>query len=530
MENRETRALFTRGSPNEDEVGIRVLLAASEVVGFAKTGGLADVAGSLPPALARRGLECAVILPLYHCARHAQTVPERTEHVFSVPIRNRMVAGRLWHSRLPGSDVPVYLVEQDEYFDRDEPHSGRGLYQFTQPGGGKRDYSDNCERFVFFCRAVLEALRLLNFWPDVLHANDWQTGLIPVYLRELYCHTGPDKLRSRYEHVATLFTVHNLAYQGVFWHLDMPLTGLDWRLFNPHQLEYYGQLSLLKAGIVFADRINTVSPTYAREIQTIYYGCGLQGVLAERRDRLSGIVNGVDYRVWNPATDPHLPAHYDAEHLLPGKARCKADLQQREKLAVEPDTPLLGVVARMVEQKGVDLILKAAPALLDQGIQLILLGEGDPDYHRQLTAVRDRYPGRMSLTIGFHEGLAHRIEAGADLYLMPSLYEPSGLNQLYSMRYGTPPVVRATGGLADTVVDTNDASLADGTATGFRFTPYTPDALRDTVQRALALYRHRPEQWRQVIATGMRQDWSWDRSAGEYVRLYERIIKERSEE
>jgi starch synthase len=529
MDNRETRPLVTRRRQNGDEVGIRILLAASEVVGFAKTGGLADVAGSLPPALARRGLECAVILPLYHCARRVQPPPERTGHVFAVPMRDRMVAGRLWRSCLPGSDVPVYLVEQDEYFDRDEPLSGRGLYQFTPSGGGKRDYNDNCERFIFFCRAVLEALPLLDFWPDVLHANDWQTGLVPVYLRELYRNIGPDKLRSRYERVSTLFTIHNLAYQGLFWHLDMALTGLDWRLFNPRQLEYYGKLSLLKAGIVFADRINTVSPTYAREIQTIYYGCGLQGVLAERRERLSGIVNGVDYRVWDPATDPHLPAHYDADNLLPGKARCKTDLQQREGLAVEPDTPLLGMVARMVEQKGVDLIVKAAPALLEEGVQLILLGEGDPDYHRQLAVVRDRYPGRMSLTIGFHEGLAHRIEAGADLFLMPSLYEPSGLNQLYSMRYGTPPVVRSTGGLADTVVDTSDATLVDGTATGFRFTPYTPDALRDTVRRALTLHRHRPEQWRQLIAAGMRQDWSWDRSAGEYVRLYERIAEERGQ-
>jgi starch synthase len=503
------------------------LLAASEVVGFAKTGGLADVAGALPPALARRGLECAVILPLYRGARTAEPAPEPTDHTFRVPIHGRGVAGRLWRSRLPGSDVPVWLVEQDDYFNRDDPQLGRGLYQFAQPGGGKRDYGDNCERFVFFCRAVLEAIRLLDFWPHVLHANDWQTGLLPVYLREIYRRTGDDKLRAAYERIGTLFTIHNIAYQGVFWHLDMPLTGLDWRLFNHRQLEYHGKLSLLKAGIVFADLLNTVSPTYAREIQTIYYGCGLQGVLTERRDRLFGIVNGVDYRVWDPATDPHLPAHYDAESLLPGKAQCKADLQQRQGLAVEPDAALLGVVARLVEQKGVDLIVKAAPALLAQGAQLVVLGEGDPAYHRMLEDLRNRYPGRCSPTIGFDEGLAHRIEAGADLFLMPSLYEPSGLNQLYSMRYGTPPVVRATGGLADTVVDSNADTLAAGTATGFCFTPYTPDALRDAVGRALALYRDRPEQWRQVIATAMRQDWSWDRSAAEYARLYEKIAEEK---
>jgi starch synthase len=502
------------------------LLAASEVVGFAKTGGLADVAGALPPALARRGLDCAVILPLYHAAQAAHPPPEPTKHIFQVPIRGRSVSGRLWRSHLPGSDVPVWLVEQNDYFDRDDPNFGRGLYQFTQ-ADGKRDYADNCERFVFFCRAVLEAIRLLDFQPDVLHANDWQTGLIPVYLREMYCRTNDDKLRALYERIGTLFTIHNIAYQGVFWHLDMPLIGLDWRLFNHRQLEYYGKLSLLKAGIVFADLLNTVSPTYAREIQTIYFGCGLQGVLAERRDRLFGIGNGVDYRVWNPATDPYLPAHYDADALMPGKARCKAELQQQQGLAVEVETPLLGVVARLVEQKGVDLLVQAAPALLDRGAQLIVLGEGNPAYHRMLEELRNRYPGRVSLTFGFNEGLAHRIEAGSDLFLMPSLYEPSGLNQLYSMRYGTLPVVRATGGLADTVVDANAQTLAAGTATGFCFKGYSAAELCDTVLRALALYRDQPEQWQQAIATAMRQDWSWDRSAGEYERLYERIASER---
>jgi starch synthase len=307
----------------------------------------------------------------------------------------------------------------------------------------------------------------------------------------------------------------------------MALTGLDGRLFNPHQLEYHGKLSLLKAGIVFADFVSTVSPTYAREIQTIYYGCGMQGLLNARRERLVGIVNGVDYRIWNPATDPHLPAHYDVDQLLPGKALCKADLQEREGLALGADAPLLGMVARLVDQKGLDLIVNSAPALFAQGAQLIVLGEGDLSYQRLLEDLRTRYPARMSLTVGFHEGLAHRIVAGADLFLMPSLYEPSGLTQLYSMRYGTPPVVRATGGLVDTVVDTNESTLAGGTATGFCFTAYTPDALQQTVQRALRLARERSEQWRRLIATAMRQDWSWDRSAREYVRVYERIAGEK---
>jgi starch synthase len=494
------------------------LLAASEVVGFAKTGGLADVAGALPAALARRGHDCAIILPLYQCVRHGKAPLERTKHAFSAPIGGRGVDGRLWRSTLPGSDVPVFLIEQDGYFDRDDAQAGRGLYQFTQADGRRYDYADNCERFVFFCRAILESLRLLDFWPDVLHVNDWQTGLAPVYLREVY-----RQRRDRYGKIGTLLTIHNIAYQGLFWHWDMPLTGLDWRLFNDRQLEFHGHLCFLKAGIVFADLLNTVSPTYAREIQTPYYGCGLQGVLSERRKQLFGINNGVDYSAWDPQHDPHLPAHYGPDTLIPGKPQCKADLQQRQGLAVEPDAPLMGVVARLVEQKGIDLIIRAAPGLLSAGAQLIVLGDGDPSYQRQLEDLRRRFPGRVALSFGFNEALAHQIEAGADLFLMPSLYEPAGLNQLYSIKYGTPPVVRATGGLADTVVDTTPATLADGTATGFSFLAYTPDALEQAVQRALDLYRRRPDDWRKVVQTGMRQDWSWDRSALEYEKLYERI-------
>ena len=507
---------MTRAEP------IRVLLAASEVVGFAKTGGLADVAGALPPALARAGCQCVVILPLYRGARTGKVPVEPTDHVFRVPVAGRTVPGRLWRSKLPGSDVPVYLVENADYFDRDDPRAGRGLYQFKE-AGELHDYPDNFARYAFFCRAVLEAVRLLDFWPHVLHLNDWQTGLAAVYLREAYRHytvAGSD----RYERVKTLFTIHNMAYQGVFWHWDMVTAGLDWRLFNPRQLEFHGHLNCLKAGVVFADLINTVSPTYAREILTPYFGCGLQGVLSERRDRLSGIVNGCDYTVWDPSRDPHLPGHYDADHLAPGKPACKEALQRRLGLAVEPGAPLLGVVARLVEQKGIELILKAAPDLLRQGAQLAVLGQGDPAYHAQLQDLAKRFPERVGLLTGFDEALAHQIEAGADLFLMPSFYEPSGLNQLYSMHYGTPPVVRATGGLADTVVDATPQALAAGTATGFVFVPYQADALLDAVRRGVNLYREQSDAWRGLVRAGMRADWSWDRSAAEYVRLYERLV------
>jgi starch synthase len=504
----------------------QVLLATPEVLGFAKTGGLADVAASLPRALARRGHRCTVLLPLYHCARTGPIPVEPTELRFSVPVGKRSVPGRLWRSALPGSSVPVYLVEQSGYFERDDPATGSSLYQFHLPDGRRRDYPDNCERFVFFARAVLEAVRLLDFWPDVLHVNDWQTGLVPVYLREVHGRHPDPGLRDRYRRVRTLLTIHNLAYQGLFWHWDLPLTGLDWRLFNYRQLEFHGHLNFLKAGIVFADRLNTVSPTYAREIQTPYYGCGLQGVLAERRALLSGIVNGIDVETWDSRTDPHLPVRYGLATVRRGKALCKAGLQRAFGLAAEPAAPLAAMVARLVEQKGVDLVAAAGDRLLGQGIQLVMLGEGDPTYRDLLRGLARKHPGRMALRVGYDEGLAHRIEAGADLFLMPSLYEPSGLSQLYSMRYGTVPVVRATGGLADTVVDGTPPALAEDRATGFCFAAPTPDALLAAVARALALYRDEPEKWLQVVRCGMRQDWSWDRSAAEYERLYDLLCKQ----
>jgi len=505
-----------------------IVHAASEVVGFAKTGGLADVAGSLPRALARRGHSCAVILPLYRGARTGKIPVEPTPHLLTIPVGPRTISGRIWRSRLPDSDVPVFLIEQAEYFERDDPASGRGLYQFTLPNGSKADYPDNLQRFVFFDRAVLEALRLLDLWPDVLHNHDWQAGLVPVYLREVYCHHPDLALRAQYQKISTVFTIHNIAYQGLFRAADLPVTGLDWRLFNYLQLEFYGQVNFLKAGIVFSDRVTTVSARYAEEIQTPYYAYGLQGVLGERRQRLSGIVNGVDYEVWDPATDPHLPANYTVETVAEGKPRCKAALQRRYGLPEEPDAPLLAMVARLVEQKGLDLLAKSGEAILTlpgtPPVQLIVLGEGDPVYHRMLQDLQQRFPDRVGLTLAFDEPLAHQIEAGADIFLMPSMFEPSGLNQLYSLKYGTVPVVRACGGLADTIVDTTLHTQTEGTANGFTFVPFAASVFLWAVQRAVETYRHHPQQWRQIQRTGMRQDWSWNRSAAEYEKLYGQVV------
>ena len=471
---------------------IRVLLAASEVVGFAKTGGLADVAGSLPPALARRGCDAAVILPLYRAARTGRLPVEPTDHFFRVPVAGRTVEGRLWRSALPDAGVPVYLVENAEYFDRDDPALGRGLYQFKAAGGGLSDYPDNCERFVFFCRAVLEAVRLLDFWPDVLHLNDWQTGLVPVFLREFYRHytvSGCGTLRAHAD--AVHHPQHGLSGRVLaLGHEDWPAwTG---GCSTPDQLEFHGHLNCLKAGLVFADLINTVSPTYAREIQTPYFGCGLQGVLSERRDRLFGIVNGCDYRVWDPTNDPHLAGRYDADRLAPGKPACKAASAAPAGPGRGAGRPAAGRggAAGGAEGRRADRAGGAGPA--PPGAQLAVLGQGDPVYHKQLKDLQKSFPGRVGLCIGFDEPLAHQIEAGADLFLMPSFYEPSGLNQLYSMHYGTPPVVRATGGLADTVVDATPETLAAGKATGFVFVPYSADALlrrraprREPVPRAV---------------------------------------------
>jgi starch synthase len=501
-------------------------MAASEVVGFAKTGGLADVVGTLPLALAHRGHQCAVVLPLYSCIRHGKNPLEPTEHTFAIPIGERTVPGRLWTSRLPDSDVPVYLVEQADFFERDDALTGAGLYQYSEWHGGKRDYEDNAARFIFLSRAILEVVRLAGFHANILHLNDWQTGLAAPYLTELYRPLPQLKLAAVYQRMRTLFTIHNLAYKGEFWKWDMRLTGLDWRLFTSDQLEFYGNLSFLKAGLVFSDYLSTVSPTYAREIQTPYYGHGLQGVLSARKDRLRGIVNGVDYGVWDPATDRHLAATYTPDNPLPGKAACKSALQKRLGLPVEPRTPLLGVVARLAEQKGIDLLADALPGFLaEQPAQVAILGDGEPHYRGRLESLKARHPGRVSLTVRFDEGLAHQIEAGSDLFLMPSLYEPSGLNQLYSLKYGTPPLVRATGGLADTVTDTNPATLAAGTATGFSFAAYSAEAFLETLRRACHVYHTRPADWLRVMQTGMRQDWSWDRSAAEYERLYRTMLE-----
>ncbi|HEY2759297.1 MAG TPA: glycogen synthase GlgA [Pirellulales bacterium] len=492
---------------------MNILLATSEAVPFAKTGGLADVCGALPRELRRLGHEVSLVMPAYRSIREAGIKIDPTGLTLEIPINRKMVSGRLLEGRLPSSDVPVYFVDQPDYYDRTD------LYQAS----GK-DYPDNCERFVFFSRAVLEVARLLELKLDILHCNDWQTGLVPAYHKIEY------RAVPQLERAASVVTVHNLSYQGVFWHWDMLLTGLDWRYFNWHQMEFFGQLNLLKTGLVFADAITTVSPRYAEEIQSAPLGCGLEGVLQQRRTVLSGIINGVDYSQWNPETDPHLPEHYSAATAKTGKAKCRAALQQEFHLPRdntsndERAAPVVAFVGRLAEQKGIDLIVPLiAEWVQSTGMQWVILGRGDPKYQEQLQTLAERHPQKVAVKFEFSERLAHLIEAGADMLLMPSRFEPCGLSQLYSLKYGTVPIVRATGGLADTVINTSDETLAAGTATGFSFHDYSAFALSETLRRATGLFA-KPDVWAKIVAAGMNQDWSWGRSARDYVSLYERTL------
>lgn len=472
---------------------MRVLFCSSEIAPLAKTGGLADVAGALPKALARRGVEVRLAMPAYRGVRLPEAHPAGR---VSVSLGGERVEGTIVEGRMPDSGLPVWLVEQPGFFDR------AGLY-----GEGGADYPDNLARFTFFCRAVQQWVDRGGWVPEVVHCNDWQTALLPVLLKT----EGPGG-------VATVLTIHNLAYQGVFPADQFRLTGLPASVFTIRGLEFWGKVNLLKGGLYAADILSTVSETYAREIQSDEYGMGLQGLLRVRSADLFGILNGVDYSQWDPAVDAYLPARYSADDLS-GKARCKAALQAELGLPGRADTPLLGTVARLVPQKGFDLVTEALEGIVDAGAQLVVLGTGEQAFEAAFRAAAERWPSQVRAVIGFDEALAHRIEGGADIFLMPSRFEPSGLNQLYSLRYGTVPVVRKTGGLADSIVDVTAETLQQGTANGFVFEAYTAQALLATVQRAIAAYRD-PPLWRRIQQIGMRADFSWDRAAERYRALY----------
>ncbi len=470
---------------------IKVLMVASEAAPFAKTGGLADVVGALPAALRDAGCEVAVLMPRYR--------------------RIELSAGRRVYDSLPvwlGSHVydtsvyqadagtTFYFLEAPALFDRDQ------LY-----GDSSGDYPDNAVRFAVLSRAALAVARRI-FRPDILHCHDWQTALAPVYLRTLF------QYDPTFIGMKTVLTIHNLGYQGLFPPNVLPQIGLDRGLFTVDALEFYGKVNFLKGGLLFSDALTTVSCGYAAEIQTDEYGFGLDGVLRARATGLHGILNGVDYSNWNPATDPHLTAHYSVEDLS-GKHECKRELVREFGLPeTAMDRPLLGVVSRLAAQKGTDLLLEVAPQLAAHDLYLVVLGAGDAVYEAGLRAVAAAHPRHVGLEIGYDEALAHKIEAGADILLMPSRYEPSGLNQMYSLRYGTVPVVRATGGLDDTIDE----------GTGFKFREYSAPALLAAIREASAAFEDRPG-WEALMRRGMQKDFSWRVSAAEYAALYRKLLE-----
>jgi len=478
---------------------LKILFAASEALPLVKTGGLADVAGSLPEALVGRGLDVRVALPAY------QGIKERFTHIkpigtLQIPRLSEPV--RLLLGHMDNGQPPYVLIDTPSLFDREG-----GPYV----NGAGEDHPDNAERFAAFAR-VVTALALGHTgdgWrPDLVHANDWQTGLIPALLRR------------EYRRPATVFTIHNLAYQGVFDHGTFARLDLPGDLWSIGGLEFHGNMSFIKGGIAYADAVTTVSPTYAKQICTPALGYGLEGLLAYREERLFGVLNGIDSTLWDPASDPHIPHHYDATRLEQ-KAGNKRALQEAFGLPVRDDVLLFGHIGRLVEQKGVDLIIELLPWMLaEQDLQLVVLGSGHPALQDALRAAADNYPDRLGIFIGYDEGLSHLVEAGADCFLMPSRFEPCGLNQMYSQRYGTVPIVHRTGGLADTVTDASGDNLLDGSATGFVFDHPDAVGLRWAVQRAVD-FRARPRVWWEKLQkAGMERDFSWTESARRYLDIY----------
>ena len=487
---------------------MQILFATSEVAPFSKTGGLADVVGSLPPYLEAHGCKTCVMMPFYRQVARGGFKIKPVGQKVSVAVRDGTVDGEILEGRI-NSSVPIYFIRQDAYYDRD------GLY-----GTPQGDYPDNCERFVFFARAALQAVKNMGLKPDLVHCHDWQSALVPIYLKTT--HRDDPELSG----AATLLTIHNLAYQGVFWHLDMPLIGLEWSYFDPEYLEFYDKVNILKGGIIFSTLLNTVSRKYAQEIQTEEYGCGLEGVLAKRKKDLYGVLNGVDYSVWDPETDKLIPARYSHKDLS-GKRKCKAALQKMCGLPLR-SSPLIGCISRLADQKGFDLIAKAMDDIMALDLQMVILGTGEQRYHDLLKKIGGEYPRKISVNIRFDNKMAHMIEAGADMFLMPSRYEPCGLNQLYSLKYGTVPIVRSTGGLADTITNCTPSTLKTGKANGFAFREYNAARFLAAVRKAVRMYSD-GRAWKRLMLNGMKQDWSWSRSAGEYIKLYAKAIRRHRE-
>lgn len=489
---------------------LKVLLSTSEAVPFAKTGGLADVSGILPKFLKKLGVDVRVVMPRYYQIDKEKFDLKPVGGPLGVPMG---IIGEQWcgvlEGRLPGSDVPVYFIDHELYYGRPS------LYN-DESGQG---FLDNDNRFVLLSRASLQLCKMLNWAPDVIHANDWQTAAIPLFLNALY------KNDALLWNTASVLTVHNMQYQGVFYEGLMDVLGVGWEHFHFKNLEWLDQVNLLKGGINHAQQVNTVSHGYAKEMQTEEYGWGLEDTVQEKSWALRGILNGMDYDEWNPAKDKLIPATYDwgkPTGKMKGKALCKAKIQERFGLPVREDVPIIGLVGRLVEQKGVDIIAEAIWKILELDVQVVMLGNGEPWSHFYFGDVAIARPEKFGVCIGYSNELAHWIEAGSDFFLMPSRFEPCGLNQMYSLRYGTIPIVRATGGLDDTVENFNEET---GEGTGFKFHALTARALFDTVGWAVYTWYNQPKMIEKLRKNGMAKRFTWDESASEYIKMYEDALK-----
>lgn len=489
-------------------MSLSILISASEAVPFIKSGGLADVIGVLPRYLRRLGHDVRLVLPRYYRIDREKFSLKQLPGVLVVPmgeLGNEYCA--VYEGRLPETDIPVYFLEHEGYYGRN------GMYAENNV-----EFADNDRRFIFLSKGSLELCKMLDFNPDLIHANDWHTAAIPLLLNTTYrddSHVGG---------AASLLTIHNMQYQGSFPPAAMEILGVGWEHFTFLGVERDGCLNLLKGGIYHATLLNTVSEGYAAEIQTAAQGCGLEGVLRERNADLFGILNGVDYSEWAPETDPYLPVNYSA-HYLEGKLACKRELQKALQLPQRDDVPLVGMIGRMVKQKGIDVFAEALPRILELDLQIAMLGEGEPWAHFYFGGMAARNSDKLSVTVGYDNGMSHRIEAGADFFLMPSAFEPCGLNQMYSMRYGTLPIVRATGGLDDSVENFDEQRL---TGTGFKFRDLTAGALYDTVGWAVHTWYNRKDAMEVLRGNAMAARFTWEAAAEKYARLYRMAMKRRS--
>jgi starch synthase len=474
---------------------LKILLVSAEVHPFAKTGGLADVSGALPPALKKLGHDIRVIMPKYSCTTKAgkKVQPLKVDITTSGSDQK----GILFQSELD-ENVPVYLIEHKDYYNRE--------HIYGKPGS---DYSDNVERFSFFCKGVLEASKKLNFKPDIIHCNDWHTGLIPLYLK-----SDPWFAKCK-----TLFSIHNLGYQGNFPFTSLKATGLDESIFTQEGIEFYGQISFMKAGLMFADTLTTVSPAYSKEIQTPEMGFGMEGILQKRSDNLHGILNGVDYKIWNPINDPLIAANYGSGSLSKKKL-CREDLIKLFSLRLNKKTPIICMITRLSGQKGIDLVMNVQEALNKRDVSLVILGTGEKKYESFFQHWSKQRPDRIATTLKFDESLGHRILAGSDMLLMPSQYEPCGLTQMYALKYGTVPIVQDIGGLKNTV---QEYSNKTGKGTGFKFKVPEGKFFLKSIDKALS-YFDQPKVWKKLMLNGMAKDNSWECSAKRYLRLYQKAL------